>query len=118
VLRDAAIIKGATIELTEPGVAPSTIYDLLHGRSLTALAANSLATGSPATAEHIELYLNVLRHVKPALTGDDLKKLGIPEGPKIKEVLQLLREARLDGKVSNKEEEEAIVRSLGTGSRG
>ena len=93
-------------------MAPGAIYDLLHGHSLTALAANSLATDSPTTAEHIELYLNVLRHVKPALTGDDLKRLGIPEGPEIKEVLQHLREARLDGKVSNRDEEEAMVTGL------
>ena len=36
--------------------------------------------------------------------------MGIPEGPKIKEVLQNLREAKLDGRVSNKQEEEEMVR--------
>ena len=45
----------------------------------------------------------MLRHVNPALTGEDLIKLGVPKGPKIKEVLQRLREARLDGKIDEQE---------------
>ena len=101
-LRDTLAIKGKLKELALPGQAPSVIYDLLHGYHLMALDAVSIAAGSETAAEHIELYLNVLRHVNPALTGDDLKKLGIPGGPKIKEVLQKLREARLDGKISAK----------------
>ena len=112
VLRDTAAIKAKIKELSAPGLAPSLVYDFLHGYGLTALTAGSLAAASPTSAEHIELYLNVLRHVNPALSGDDLKKLGVPEGPKIKEALQTLREARLDGKISSKHEEEEIVRGL------
>ncbi len=109
VLRDVAAINNKLNELSAPGLAPSLIYELLRGYCLTALMASELGAESSA-AEHIELYLNVLRHVNPALSGNDLKKLGIPEGPKIKEVLQTLREARLDGKVNTKKEEEEMVR--------
>ncbi len=110
VLRDTAAIKKKTKELSAPGLAPSLIYDLLHGYGLTALTASSLGTASPTAAEHIELYLNVLRHVNPALSGEDLIKLGVPQGPKIKEALQTLREARLDGKINSKQDEEEMVR--------
>jgi len=94
-LRDTAAIKDKIKELAAPGLAPSLVYDLL-----------------PTAAEHIELYLNVLRYVNPALSGEELIKLGIPEGPKIKDVLQALREARLDGKIDSKEEEEEMVRGI------
>jgi tRNA nucleotidyltransferase (CCA-adding enzyme) len=110
VLRDTLAIKANTKELAAPGLAPSAIYNLLHGYHLTAYAANAIGADSATAAEHIELYLNVLRHVIPALNGEDLKKLGVPRGPKIKEVLQKLREARLDGKINSKEEEEEMVR--------
>ena len=110
ILRDTAAIKNKTEELATTGLAPSLIYELLHGYSLTALTANSLATDTATAAEHIELYLNVLRHVQTSLNGGDLKRMGIPEGPKIKEVLHNLREAKLDGRVSNKKEEEEMVR--------
>ncbi len=110
VLEDTIAIKGKAEELSVQGLAPSRIYTLLHGYSSTALTANSLALDSTTAAEHIELYLNVLRNVQTALSGDDLKGLGIPEGPRVKEMLQRLREARLDGKVASKKDEETVVR--------
>jgi len=111
-LRDTMTIKEKINDLTVSGLAPSLIYDMLHGYCITALNAVRLAAEHAAATEHIELYLNVLRHVNPALTGKALKKLGIPEGPKIKEVLLVLREARLDGKIDSKKGEEAMVRGL------
>jgi tRNA nucleotidyltransferase (CCA-adding enzyme) len=108
-LRETLAIKGKLKELSTPGLAPSQIYELVHGYGLTALTASLLAAGSETAAEHIELYLNVLRYVKPALGGDDLLVRGVAPGPKVKEMLQRLREARLDGKVTSKREEEALV---------
>jgi len=40
------------------GLAPSAIYSLLHGRSLTALTAAALAADSPVAEENIRLYVN------------------------------------------------------------
>jgi tRNA nucleotidyltransferase (CCA-adding enzyme) len=112
-LHETMAIKGKIEELSTPGLAPSQIYGLIHSYGMTALTTNFLAAGSETAAQHIELYLNVLRYVKPALGGDDLKKMGVPEGPKVKEILQKLREARLDGKVTSKREEEEMVRKWG-----
>jgi tRNA nucleotidyltransferase (CCA-adding enzyme) len=111
-LRETMAIKGKIKELSTPGLAPSQIYGLVHAYSLTALTASSLAAGSATAAEHIELFLSVLRYVKPALGGDDLIDMGVPQGPRVKEILQRLREARLDGKVTSKREEEAMVRRV------
>jgi tRNA nucleotidyltransferase (CCA-adding enzyme) len=110
ILRDVTAVKEIIPQLAPPGLAPSQIYKLLHGRGLTALMSASLAAGSNTAAEHIELYINVLRHVNPALAGDDLIRLGVPQGPKVKDYLQRLRDARLDGMVNNKKEEEEMVR--------
>ncbi len=110
VLQDTLVIKSKTKELALPGQAPSAIYNLLHGYNLTAYVANAIGSDSETAAEHIELYLNVLRHVNPTLTGEDLIKLGLPKRPKIKEVLQKLREARLDGIIDSKKGEEDMVR--------
>ncbi|MBN1176751.1 MAG: CCA tRNA nucleotidyltransferase [Dehalococcoidales bacterium] len=109
-LRETSAINEKTKELSAPGLAPSSVYNLLHGYGLMALTANSLGSASPTAAEHIDLYLNVLRHINPALSGDDLIKLGVPQGPKIKVVLQTLRAARLDGRIDSKEEEVEMVR--------
>lgn len=112
ILRETVAIREISSELSTHGLAPSAIYRLLHGHSLVSLTANLLATGSPTAAEHIELYLNVLRHVNPVLTGADLIKLGIPRGERIKDIRIKLREARLDGRIGSREDEEAMVREL------
>jgi len=40
----------------------------------------------------------------PLLTGDDLIQLGIPRGPQYKRLLDAVRDAQLDGVISNKQE--------------
>jgi len=64
----------------------------------------------PTAAEHIGLFIDVLCHVSPALSGEDLKRLGVTPGPRIREILETLRTARLDGKVRSRKEEEEMVR--------
>ena len=102
-LRDTAALKGWLDALEGQGLKPSGIYDLLNGFSPTAIAAARIAAGSATARRHMALYLNKLRQVKLAVTGDDLVKMGFPAGPKLKEILQRLLEARLDGEVKNKE---------------
>lgn len=57
-------------------------------------------------------YISIWRHVKPQTNGDDLKKLGLQPGPRFGEILTELRSAWLDGVLSNKTEEEELLRSL------
>ncbi|HEY98689.1 MAG TPA: CCA tRNA nucleotidyltransferase [Dehalococcoidia bacterium] len=111
ILRETQAIKEKVHELATPGLAPSRIYDLLHGNSVLAVTANLLATDSSVTEENIELYLNVLKNVQPLLSGENLKRLGVPEGPRIKEALLVLREAKLDGKINTSRDEEKLIKS-------
>ena len=108
-LRDTNNLKTNLQSLVDSALTPSRIYHLLHDYSLPAITAISLACDSPVARQHIQLFLNKLRYIKSALTGDDLKIMGIAPGPRLKEVLHLLREARLDGKLSTKQDEEALV---------
>jgi len=112
-LRDSISLKSKLQSLADPELTPSNIYYLLHGYSPPAIVANSLASDSPVARQHIQLFLNKLRYVKLALTGDDLKRIGITPGPKIKEILKLLHEARLDGKVTSKRGEEDLIKGRG-----
>ena len=109
-LRDSISIKAKLQSLADLELSPSRIYRLLHGYAPLAITANSLACDSSVARRHIELYLDKLRYIKPALGGDDLIRMGITPGPRIKEILNLLHEARLDGKVTSKRGEEELVR--------
>jgi tRNA nucleotidyltransferase (CCA-adding enzyme) len=108
-LRDSHSLKAKLDALADPNLAPSRIYHLLHGHSPTAITANLLANDSSVVRQHFLTFLTKLRYVRPALTGNDLKKLGIAPGPRMKEILNRLLEARLDGEVTSKKEEEGLV---------
>ncbi len=109
-LRDTAGIRAKLHELADPELRPSAVYHLLHGYSPQAVTANLLAGDSPRASGHIRQYLDKLRYTKPALTGSDLMKLGMAPGPQLKEILNRLLDARLDGKVATKDDEERVVR--------
>jgi len=108
-LRDTISLKAKLPSLTNPKLTPSSIYHLLHEYSLQAVTANSLACDSPIARQRIQLFLDKLRYVKPTLTGNNLQKMGIAPGPRMKEILQRLHEARLNGKVTNKRDEVKLV---------
>jgi tRNA nucleotidyltransferase (CCA-adding enzyme) len=110
VLHDTQAIKVMLQELAVPGLAPSRIYELLHGHSTISLIASALAVEATAAAENIALYLDILKNARPLLTGKDIMRLGVPEGPRVKEALLMLREAKLDGKIDTRKDEEEMVK--------
>jgi tRNA nucleotidyltransferase (CCA-adding enzyme) len=109
-LRDTISIKTEIQSLANPELTSSSVYYLLHGYSLMAITTNFLACDSPVARQNLNLFLSRLRYIKPALNGSDLVRMGIAPGPKIKEILYLLHEARLDGKVTTKRGEEELVK--------
>ncbi len=109
-LQDTASIKAKISQLADSKLKPSAVHHLLEGYSTQSLTANLIASDLPQARQHLQLYLDKLHTVKPILTGDDLIKMGVPQGPRIKELLGQLIDARLDGKVRTREDEEGLVR--------
>ena len=109
-LRDAIDLKTKLKSLADPELPSSRIYSLLHSYASPAVIANSLASDSPVACQHINLFLGKLRNIRPALSGEDLKRMGAAPGPSITETLRLLLEARLDGKVTTKRDEEDLAK--------
>jgi tRNA nucleotidyltransferase (CCA-adding enzyme) len=111
-MRQTLKLKAQLHKLSNPGLKPSGIYRLLHGYSTAAVQANSLAADSLVASQNLNLYASKLHYVKPLLNGEDLKKMGIPTGPKIGEMLSALLKAKLDGKVRTRKDEERLVNQL------
>jgi len=61
--------------------------------------------------QYVQHFLTTWRYVRPDLTGADLKRLGVPQGPQIGHLLARLLAAKLDGEAHSREAEEAIIRS-------
>lgn len=98
--------------LDDNALPPSGIYRLLKRYHHKTIAACSLASNSPIIRSNLERYLNHICYVKPLMDGEDLKNMGVKPGPRLGSMLETLREARLNGQVITKEDEEALVRQL------
>ncbi len=57
-------------------------------------------------------FLSIWRHIKPHTTGNELKARGLQPGPRFGEILHEIRSAWLDGVLSSKTEEEALLEKI------
>jgi tRNA nucleotidyltransferase (CCA-adding enzyme) len=72
----------------------------------------------PERRETLGWWAGEGRHVRPALGGADVMALGVPQGPAIARVLTELLEARLDGRLRERDDEIAHVRAATTRREG
>lgn len=105
---ETAVTGALALRLT--GERPSEVVAQLDRLSLEGVAAAYVLW--PAYRERIDAYLARWRHIRAALTGDDLLGLGLAPGPDFKQILGRLRAARLDGEVADDEAERALARAL------
>jgi tRNA nucleotidyltransferase (CCA-adding enzyme) len=109
-LRSAALLETNLPALR--GLKPSQVVDLLEGYSIKALEVFSMALQDEGQKNILNRYLSEWWGKKPKTTGHDLKKRGIPPGPKYNEILRRLRAAWLDGEVKTEEEEIKLLDSI------
>ena len=121
--RRAALARD-TIELreSEPRIRacagrPSQLARMLAGREEAAISFWAKNAAHPVMAGALRRYAGELRFIKPELSGAALLEMGVPQGPLVGEILDRLRDARLDGAVTNRDEETALARALLDGSR-
>jgi tRNA nucleotidyltransferase (CCA-adding enzyme) len=114
ILQLLALRDEAAAPLSQPStpVAPSAIYRLLEDYADDALVIFAIATDDARVRERVDLFRTRLRAITPELGGDDLKRMGIPTGPVYRRILAQLREARLDGEITTRAQEEKMVRNL------
>jgi tRNA nucleotidyltransferase (CCA-adding enzyme) len=110
ILRSAAVLETNLTAVV--GLKPSNVVESLESYSIKALEVVSSAVQDQEIKSTLTKYLAEWWHVKPKTTGHDLKKRGIPPGPKYNEILRRLRAAWLDGEVKTEEEEKALLDDL------
>ncbi|MFI5037320.1 MAG: hypothetical protein ACHP93_02455, partial [Solirubrobacterales bacterium] len=82
---------------------PSQLREAVHGAPLEAVAlAGSLDGAQPPSraCTAARSWLEELRHVHLAITGDDLLSAGVPAGPEIGRRLELALRRKLDGELA------------------
>ena len=104
-------------KLGTPGLADSSLVHILGHCSEDAVLAASLFGKPVHIRERLSRYLEHLRRVKPDVDGDDLRELGIAPGPELGQILEAVREAKLDGLVVTKAEQVQLARDILVGRR-
>ena len=109
VMRDSQHLKTKLKLLATANLAPSRVYTALQGYAPVALLVSAIATDSTTVSRNIGLFYGWLRYVKPSLTGNCLIQMGVAPGPGVKDFLERLRAARLDGEVTTRQGEREMV---------
>ncbi len=109
VARDAARIRGMLQTLSRRELRPSEIRTLLSRFDERSVIGASLAVTDPVIARRLEGHESRFRNVTTDLTGDDLIAMGVPQGPRVGELLRELLAARLDGVVTDLDGERSLV---------
>ncbi|APV43489.1 tRNA nucleotidyltransferase (CCA-adding enzyme) [Dehalogenimonas formicexedens] len=108
-LRDSQAIAENGGILTSPEAKPSAVAAVLHGLSRDSLVAAKCAVPSGVAGDNIDRFMNEWKHSAPLLTGEDLKRLGVAQGPDLKSILDGIRDLRLDGLICSRAQEENFV---------
>jgi tRNA nucleotidyltransferase (CCA-adding enzyme) len=90
---------------------PSEVVEALRGLPLDMIPLLVAVCPGRDVHQYVQHYLTTWRHIRADLTGADLKRLGVPQGPRIGRLLARVLAAKLDGEVSSREAEEALVRA-------
>lgn len=86
------------------------LYRVLNSLDIEAILFAMALTPDNAKKKEISHYLIELRNIKPCLSGDDLKKMGLNPGPFYSEILRTLLEEKLKGRVKTCEDEEKFIK--------
>ncbi|MBI3959319.1 MAG: CBS domain-containing protein [Chloroflexi bacterium] len=96
-------------ELADAGLRPSRVVEILDHSPLAARLLFGLAENDPAIDAHLRRFQEEWQQIRPTLTGNDLRALGIRPGPAFGHILRRLRAALLDGEIHGEGEERRLV---------
>ena len=110
ILGNAELAKTVTV-LDQTDLRPSEVVEILRDIPLASIRAYIEAGPTLPRRRRLVDYVETLRFVKPEISGGDLLEIGIPQGPTIGQLLEIVRHSRLDGQVKSRQEELELVKS-------
>jgi len=97
-----------------PPPKPADVYRLLCKLPDEALLMLMAKSKSESVKRQVSAFFTTAQHVKPMLTGSDLKAMGLKPGPQFKLILDRLLDARLNGEIKTESDERALVNRIAT----
>ena len=109
IIRDLINLKRLDLPSYATNHSSSSLYNLLEDYSSTSVKTLVYLTTNDQVRDILVRHLEQLRNIKPISKGQDIVARGIPQGPAVGKVLALLKEARLDGRVTTKADENCLI---------
>jgi tRNA nucleotidyltransferase (CCA-adding enzyme) len=116
VLERSGVVATRLAERIARGPSEAEVYDLAEGQPLEALLVAMARDDTGSVADRLGRFLDVSRHVRLEIGGDDLLAMGMDASPHLGEVLRNVLHLRLNGLVSGRDEELAAARLQRGGS--
>ncbi len=107
-----AHLKAHRSELADGSLRPSRVVEILDRSPLAARLLFGLAENEPTIDSHLRRFQDECQHIRPTITGHDLRALGIAPGPAFGRILSRLRAALLDGEIEGEAGERQLVAEL------
>jgi len=99
-------------ELSRKNIKPSRIFALLDPLSYEVILLVKAKYKNRNLNKHIEDFLEIYNFIRIQVTGHDLYRLGLEPGPYYQKIFAKVLRAKLDGKVSTRDDELALINKL------
>jgi tRNA nucleotidyltransferase (CCA-adding enzyme) len=110
ILGNATLSKIVAV-LDQPNIKPSEVSEILQPIPLASISAYITAGPPLPRRDRMTDYITRVRFIQPEISGVDLLGEGIPEGPIIGKLMDVVRRAKLDGDVDTKQDEIDLAKS-------
>jgi tRNA nucleotidyltransferase (CCA-adding enzyme) len=110
-LRALPALRAALADLTARRAPPGEATERLDRLPEATIAAFAARYQRRRAGRLAYAYLDRWRHIHPLISAARLQELGVPFGPRLGEMLRLLRAARLNGVIASLDDEERLVHS-------
>jgi tRNA nucleotidyltransferase (CCA-adding enzyme) len=95
-----------------PALKPSEYSRMLRKLPDEVLLFSMAKSGSDAVKRQLSAFFTTYQHVKPTMTGADLRALGVEPGPVYTTIFSRLLDGRLNGELTSKADERALVMQI------
>jgi len=110
VLERSGVVAARLAERIARGPTEAEVYEVAEGEPLEALLLAMARDEMGIVVDRLGHFLDVSRHVRLEISGEDLLAMGMTQSPHLGEVLRAVLSLKLNGVVSGRDEELAAAR--------
>jgi tRNA nucleotidyltransferase (CCA-adding enzyme) len=112
VLERALIVGTRLADRVVRGPSEADLYEFAHGEPPEAVLVAMVLDDTGIAAERLGRFLDVSRHVRLEIGGEDLLRIGFAASPEMGEVLRSVLHLKLNGVISTRDEEIAAAAGM------